>query len=293
MRLIFFLLFFSSLVLAQDKTPFKEFNPVQEQEYFELERGILQTQQAPLKRINRRLQLASKYNMQDDLIKGLEEKILLVGESAQLWYLLGGANGIKALQVNRMLSIPYVKAMLQSFERAIALNPQHLPALEAYIEALSMVPSLLGGDIKRAKQLAEKLIKLNTTNGLFSLGFIATAKQQNKQAKSYYIKAFDLLEEQSFCSQNLTNFFGKTSMNFSYRMAEISAKNNLSPAIGLCAIDYFIAAYSWKDNIPLEWAYFQKAQLLKALGKNKEASSLIKQSLAINPAFDQAKVWEK
>ena len=88
-----------------------------------------------------RLQLASKYKVQDDLIKALEEKNRLQGESAQLRYLLGGANGIKALQVNKMFSITYVKAMLENFKRAM-LDPNHLPALEAYIESLCMVHPL-------------------------------------------------------------------------------------------------------------------------------------------------------
>ena len=82
-------------------------------------------------------------------------------------------------------------------------------------------------------------------------------------------------------------------MNFAYKIAEISTTYQLSPEIGLCAINYFIDQYSPYYNLPLEWAYFQKAQLLDALGQITAASDVLKESLEINPAFEAAKKWRK
>lgn len=293
MRLVFFLMFISGLVLGQEKAPFKQFDEANKKEYSSQKKAIVQSKSTALVKINLRLQLASKYKVQDDLIKALEEKIRLQGESAQLRYLLGGANGIKALQVNKMFSITYVKAMLENFKRAIILDPNHLPALEAYIESLCMVPSLIGGDIEKAKQFATQLMRLDPVQGSFALGFIASKETTDAQAKQYFSKAFNLLEQQSFCSQNLEEYFAKSSMNLPYKIAETSTAYQLSPATGLCAINYFIEQFTPYSNIPLEWAYFQKAKLLFALGKINASRLAIKASLEINPAFEIAKKWQK
>jgi len=293
MRFILILMFLSGLVSGQEKAPFKQFDEANKKVYTLQKNAILQSKSTALEKINLRFRLASKYKMQDDLILALEDKIKLQGESAQLRYLLGGANGIKALQVNKMFSISYVKAMLENFKRALLLDPYHLPALEAYIEALCMVPSLLGGDINRAKQFAAQLMQLDPVQGSFALGFIASIEAQDEQAKQYFTMAFNLLKQQSFCVQDLESYFAKSSMNLPYKIAETSTASQLSPAIGLCAINHFIERYSPYDNIPLEWAYFQKAQLLYALGKTNDATLAIKESLEINPVFEAVKKWQR
>ena len=293
MRCIFFLIFISGLAFGQARVPFKQFDEANKKEYFSQEKAIEQSKNNAIEKINLRILLASKYKTQDDLIVALEDKIKLQGESAQLRYLLGGANGIKALQVNKMFSITYVKAMLENFKRALMLDPNHLPALEAYIEALCMVPSLLGGDIEKAEQFAAQLMRLDPVLGYFAKAFIASTENQDQQAELYFTKAFNLLEQQSFCSQNLEEYFANSSMNLPYKMAETSTMYQLSPSIGLCAINHFIERFTLYDNIPLEWAYFQKAQLLFALGEVNAARLAIKTSLEINPVFDVAKKWQR
>ncbi len=292
MRLVFFLLFLSPLVFGQEKAPFRQFNKANKSTYIQQKKAISSAEISPEEKINQRIQLASKYKAQDDLIAAFEAKIALLGENAQLRYLLGGSNGIKALQVNRMLSVSYVKEMLFNFERALVLDPSHLPALEAYIESLCMVPALLGGDLAKAKELAARLKSIDQVQAYFSLGFIAAVEQNNALATDHYKKAFNLLEEQFFCAQNLTDFFAKSAMNFPYKIAEISNAHQLSPAIGLCAINYFIEQQTPFYTLPLEWAYFQKAQLLASLGKNDAALIEMEKALEINPNFELGKSWQ-
>jgi len=293
MRFALFLMFFSVSVLGQERAPFLEFDPANKAQYLQQKRAIEQSKGTSLEKINLRIRLASRYKAQGDLITALENKIITQGENAQLRYLLGGANGIKALQVNKMFSIPYVNAMLENFQQALILDFDHLPALEAYVEALCMVPSLLGGDKAKARQYAMQLKKLDPVQGFFALGFIAASHQQKEQAREDYKSAFLLLEKQSFCVQRWADYFAKSSMNFAYKIAEISTTYQLSPEIGLCAINYFIDQYSPYNNLPLEWAYFQKAQLLYAVGETAAASNVLKESLEINPTFEAAKKWQQ
>ena len=293
MRLVFFLMFNSGLVLGQDKAPFKQFDQVNKNEYTLQKKAIVQSNSSVLEKINLRLRLASKYKAQDDLIAALKDKIELQGESAQLRYLLGGANGIKALQVNKMFSIPYVKAMLYNFERSLALDSTYIPALEAYIESLCMVPSLLGGDIEKAKRLAKDLLALDEVQGHFAFGFIAKAEEEEERAKAHYSKALKQLEKNLFCSQELKKYFAPFSMNYPYKIAEKSLEYQQAFEVGQCSIEYFIEQHTPFYNLPLEWAHYQNAQLLYALGKIKAATFAIKESLEINPAFELAKKWQR
>ena len=48
--------------------------------------------------------------------------------------------------------------MLKKFSKALDLDPNHVPTLEAYVDALYSVPKILGGDKKKAMKLAERLI---------------------------------------------------------------------------------------------------------------------------------------
>ncbi len=274
------------------KTPFKQFNP-ENKRLIQKQSEQLNNKIVPLtEQLQERIELASRYQHQEDLIKGLEQKINLVGENARLRYLLGGANGIKALEVSKLFSIPFVKAMLFNFERSIALNPLYLPAYEAYIESLSMVPSLLGGSLDKARQLANKLMEKDKIQAFFALGFIAASQGEKEQANTLYVKGLELLEQKGFCDQNLTDFFSNSSMNYPYKIAEKSANQQQASQVGLCAINYFIEQYSPFHNLPLEWAYYQKARLLHQLNNSSAAKIAIEKALSINANFNIGKSWK-
>ena len=67
-------MFISGLVLGQEKAPFKQFDEANKNEYSTQKKAIVQSKSTALEKINLRLQLASKYKVQDDLIKALEER---------------------------------------------------------------------------------------------------------------------------------------------------------------------------------------------------------------------------
>ena len=289
MRLSVIALLFSFYLHGQSATPFLTF---ESSNAYDLKREQIETSHtSKLDKITARIELAATYKNQDHLIEALEEKIKLSGESAPLRYRLGGANGIKALQVAKFFSIPYVKQMLKNFHRAVAIDSTYTPAIEAVIESLCKVPTVLGGDSARAKKYAEILYRQDRVEGYFAKGFIAS--QEKKNALFFYQKAFEVLVEDDFCQRDLKHYFELKSLNFPYKIAEISATYELYPLIGICAIDYFIANKTPFYNLPMEWSYFWKGQLLQQLGKKKEAFQSINKALEINPNFTEAKQFIK
>ena len=279
----------ASYLSAQERPMFVNFDPNSKPVY---KRELVQLSQQslpPIAYIDKKIYLASSYKHLDDLINALEEKIELTSENALLRYYLGGVNGIKALSVYRLFAIPYVRSMLNNFNRSLALDPNYTPALEAYIEALCLVPAIIGGSIQKANLLSDKLISLSLVEGYFSKGFIAKHLGNKEESQMAYGYAFNKLEEMDFCQGDKKAFFETKSLNFSYKIAEISAHYNMKPEIGLCAIDYFIEQNSPLYNIPLEWAYYRKAQLQLNLNKKVEANESLAKALLINPSFEHAK----
>lgn len=287
MRLLIFLL--STFINAQSSTPFLTF---EKSEAYALKRKQIEVSKGtPLDKTTAKIVLAATHKNQDDLIEALSKKIEISGETAPLRYRLGGANGIRALQVAKFFSIPYVKAMLKNFHRAVAIDSTYTPAIEAAVESLCKVPSVLGGDLSRAKKYAELLSRQNRIEGYFAKGFIA--HHQKREAIGIYKKAFEILEKNDFCQQDLEIFFQAKSLNFPYKIAEISATYQLHPSIGICAIDYFIANSNAFYNLPMEWVYYRKGQLFQQLGNKKQALESVNKALEINPNFTQAMQFVK
>ena len=294
-RLRFFLFFslFAVFCFGQQNPPFLEKDTRKTREYQQLLQEILVSKYSAIEKVEERIKLASIYKEQEEVLAALEEKLILKGETAKLRYLIAGTNGIIALQQSKIFSIPYVKSMLKNFERSIQLDASFLPSYEAYTEALCMVPSLLGGDVKKAKYLASKLEQLSPVDGYFAQGYIANSQALESEARAKYKQAFDLLLEIDFCMLNLTNFFASRSMNFPYKISAVSVHYDIAPSVGICAIDYFIDNQNVSYNLPLEWAYFRKAQLHKRLDQNAKAYQSISQALEINSNFTLAKQFKQ
>ena len=292
MRWVVFFFLFSVATLAQERPIFERFNErltkEYKQKYLEIEKSSANEMQI----LDQKIKLATAYNEYNDLIEALEDKIK-IAETAELRYYLGGINGIKALSVYRLFALPYVRSMLYNFKKAIALDPKYTPAIEAYIESLCLVPSIIGGDVEKAIQLSDKLMQLNRVEGCFSKGFISKSLGEDEAAVAAYSQGFMALEELDFCHTDKEVFFKNKSLNFSFKIAEASVRFGIYPQLGLCAIDYFIAHKSDAYNIPFEWAYYRKAQLLLLLKDKIAAEKAIENALVIEPNFDKAKALKQ
>ena len=120
--------------------------------------------------------------------------------------------------------IIYLNEMLESFSKALDLDPNHVPTLEAYIDALYSVPKILGGDKKKAIKLAERLIQISKIEGYLSMAIIYF-KNENKEMFNHYLNYFfEELSSLSICeSENLKIYFSKKSNNFPIKISQITS----------------------------------------------------------------------
>ncbi len=72
-------------------------------------------------------------------------------------YWLGKAYGRYAEQAGWVKAIKYAKLTRQSFERAVALNPENWPAVRDLAQFYAKAPGFLGGDKAKARALRARL----------------------------------------------------------------------------------------------------------------------------------------
>jgi tetratricopeptide (TPR) repeat protein len=243
--------------------------------------------------IKKEILVASKFKDLKKIISLLNRQIEIEGENPDLLYQLAGTNGILASQKKNFYSIIYLNEMLKNFSKALDLDPNHVPTLEAYIDVLYSVPKILGGDKNKAIKLAERLNKISKIDGHLSMARIYFKNQNNEMSKLYINRFFDELSRLSICeSENLKDFFSKKSNNYPIKISQITSFFGKEVDSGLCALNFYMESSNFKKNLySLEWIYYLKAKLTFLNGNRQESMRLLKLSLGLNPDFDLSKTF--
>ena len=293
--------FFFLVVLnlySQNESPFENLNFIKNisannNEIYEKEEDKLKNDKtSELDIIKKQIVVATKYGDLTKVLKLLNKQIDIEGESPYLLYRLGGINGILASKKNFM-SIIYLNEMMKNFSRALDLNPNHIPTLEAYIDALQNAPIFFGGDKRKAKNLAERLIKISKIDGLLSMAMIYYKNQNNEMFKFYINDFFNELSSLSICEiENLKVYFSKKSNDFPIKISQVSSFFEREADSALCALNFYLSSSNFQKNFySLEWIYYLKSKLLFLNGNLDESMKLIKLSLDINPDFELSKTF--
>ena len=243
--------------------------------------------------IKKEILVATKFRDLKKVISLITRQIEIEGESVDLLYQLGGTNGILASQKKNFASIIYLNEMMKNFSKALDLNPNHIPTLEAYINALCSVPKIFGGDKKKAIKLAERLSQISKINGHLSMATIYNKSGDNEMSSHNLNIFFEELSRLSICkSGNLKKFLKKNSTNFPLKISLITSFFGKEVDSGLCALNFYMESPDFERNLySLEWIYYLKSKLTFLNGNIKESMRLIKLSLDINPDFELSKTF--
>jgi len=294
----FFFLFFLNLY-SQKESPFENLNFIKivsdnNNEIYKQELDKLRTDEASeIDIIKKEILVATKFRDLKKVILLINRQIEIEGESPDLLYQLGGTNGILAFQKKNFFSIIYLNEMLKSFSKGLVLNPNHIPTLAAYIDALYSVPKILGGDKKKAIKLAERLSEISKIDGHLSMAMIHF-KNENYQMSNFYLNMFfEELSSLSICEkENPKICFSNKSNNFLIKVSQITSFFGKEIDSGLCALNFYIESSNFKKNLySLEWIYYLKSKLTFLNGNLEESMKLIKLSLDLNPDFELSKTF--
>jgi len=111
---------------------------------------------------------------------------------ADYFYKYGGALAMRAMEINKLKAFGLIDDMRASFEKAIVLNPKHIPARWALIELYLQLPGILGGSESKAISYSNELAALSTVDGYMSKGRIDEYFKRYAAAEKNYIKANEI-----------------------------------------------------------------------------------------------------
>ena len=80
--------------------------------------------------------------------------------------------------------------MKPAFEKALELEPNNSLFMRAQVDVLISLPSILGGNVEKAKKIAKQIKLINPLEGLLAEGFIYEKLKNYKSAKLTYLKFF-------------------------------------------------------------------------------------------------------
>ncbi|QSB27889.1 lipopolysaccharide assembly protein LapB [Flavobacterium sp. CLA17] len=193
-QLLFILLFTPLLIWSQSNFEKAEklFHVKKYDEAQLLFEAILKTRPSDIKTIEYLGEIAAYHKSwikAGEYYKKLKE---LKPTEAEYFYKYGGALAMRAMEVNKLKALGMVEDMKGAFEKAIVLNPKHIPARWALIELYLQLPGILGGSESKALSYSNELAALSLVDGYMSKGRIDEYFKRYASAEKYYIKANEI-----------------------------------------------------------------------------------------------------
>jgi tetratricopeptide (TPR) repeat protein len=102
----------------------------------------------------------------EQAIEWLDKAIVLDGRNADYHLWLGRACGYQAQRASLLWQFPLARRVRQHFERAVELNPDHIPARADLAEYYMKAPWFLGGSTEKAEEQAHEVSRRNLEEGL-------------------------------------------------------------------------------------------------------------------------------
>ena len=130
--------------------------------------------------------------------------------------------------------------MKPAFEKALELEPNNPLFLRAQVDVLISLPSIIGGNIEKAKKLAAQIKSINLLEGLLAEGYIYEKLNDYNSTKLTYLKVFDFLKKnEEICSDSFLNYLKSNRRNLAYDLGKIAAEYSLSIKWGQCSFIFF------------------------------------------------------
>lgn len=226
--------------------------------------------------------------------------------SANYHFKYGGAMGMKALSINRLLAATYIGDIKEHFETAARLDPKHIEVRWALVEFYIQLPGIIGGSEKKAIKYANQLAKISPVDGYLANGYVAEYGDRPDDAERFYKKAIEVGGSPT-TYEKLTEHYEKNKKpkeaidtaaqslkihkrnSLNYQIGKIAAQYNLDAELGIDCLQAYIENHSVKDGVPKDWAYYRLAQIYKNQGKKQTALVWINKALEDRSDFKEAK----
>jgi len=118
----------------------------------------------------------------DDAADTLKALIKNHPDNAEMHFWLGRIKGAQAQQASIFSAASYAKEAKEAFLNATKVDPNYVPGHIGLIQYYTNAPSMVGGSIKKAKQVAEKLAKIDPVES--TLSFLDIAREESDETRA-------------------------------------------------------------------------------------------------------------
>lgn len=138
----------------------------------------------------------------DEAADAAERLVALDGENAEYQYTASLAYGLRAQKAGMLKKAGFAKKMKSAVERAIALDPDHLPARRVLMQFHMHAPGFMGGDKAEAERQADAIKARNPMRGHLAWVMIHMQAERFQDAENEF--------RQSIAEQpdSLAHYFG-------------------------------------------------------------------------------------
>ena len=143
-------------------------------------KAVIERQQDPLALAELRL-LERDSEAAEEAAKRAVER---APEDAHAHFVLGRVMGDRAMAASIFSKMSYARRCREEFEKAAELDPNSAEAREALGEYYAQAPSLIGGDMKKARAIAAELVQIDPVRG-----YLAQAARAEGDPSPYFEKA--------------------------------------------------------------------------------------------------------
>jgi tetratricopeptide (TPR) repeat protein len=138
-----------------------------------------------------------------------EKAIALDPTNSEYEHWLGKALGKRAETASVFTAPGLASKTRQHFERAVALNPKNQEAVSDLFEYYLEAPGFLGGGLDKAAKLAERMVALDTAEGLWAQARIAERRKDFNTAEDRLRRAMAAAPKQVGRVIDLAKFLSK------------------------------------------------------------------------------------
>lgn len=212
------------------------------------------------------------------------EKLLVDSPTAENYFKLGVAAARKSLEVSRFFSVPYILKAKNSVLQAHELQPKKVIFLNLLIQLYAEIPSLFGGSIALAETKADVLRYIDPVEGRMMQAYVLEVKNNFEASKSKYAEVFHYLKEEIPSPERWGRSLRR---DLIFDLGRAAAEFQLEPELGIAFLDHYLKDSGFKDNYPLEWAYYYRSRIYLYRKEFQKAEASIQKALEINSNFEE------
>jgi tetratricopeptide (TPR) repeat protein len=232
----------------------------------------------------------------------LEKAVKQAPNRADFHLFLGMVYSQRAMQSNPVSQALLAGKIRSTFLKVAELDQSNVQARWILLGFYLRAPRAMGGDVNKARTMANELRRINPSEGSRAWGMIYQTENKNEEAERSYKKALELAPDSINNYLMLGSFYQTTegfrqafhvyesalerfpgNRNILFQIGRTSSISGDYPEKGLLALRSYLEAAPDRTSPSLAAAWYHMGQIEEKRGKNAEAKRNYQQALALNP----------